>query len=97
MAFAYLVLNLGVAALVYAATRRYVRTSRKWWVVLGGLLLLTLVFDSIIIGLGIVEYHENSILGIRLGLAPIEDFFYTIAAALLIPALWKLTNKKERS
>lgn len=48
------------------------------------LVLITAVFDNVIIGLGIVAYDESLISGLKLGLAPIEDFAYSLAAPLLI-------------
>jgi lycopene cyclase domain-containing protein len=48
------------------------------------LLLITAIFDNVIIGLGIVAYDESLISGIKIGLAPIEDFAYSLAAPLLI-------------
>lgn len=48
------------------------------------LCLITAVFDNVIIGLGIVAYEESLISGIKIGLAPIEDFAYSLAAPLLI-------------
>ena len=48
------------------------------------LLLITAVFDNLIIGLGIVAYDESLISGIKIGLAPIEDFAYSLAAPLMI-------------
>lgn len=51
---------------------------------------LTAVFDNVIVGLGIVDYDPRRILGVRIGVAPIEDFSYAVAAVLLLPALWHL-------
>ena len=48
------------------------------------LLVITAVFDNVIIGLGIVAYNESQISGPKIGLAPIEDFAYSLAAPLLI-------------
>jgi lycopene cyclase domain-containing protein len=48
------------------------------------LLAVTAVFDNVIIGAGIVAYDETKISGIMVGLAPIEDFAYSLAAPLLI-------------
>jgi len=58
------------------------------------MLTLTLVFDNLIIGTGIVDYDPEKILGIRLGLAPIEDFAYTIVALVLVPSLFNLLRGK---
>jgi lycopene cyclase domain-containing protein len=54
------------------------------------MMLLTAVFDNAIIGFGLVDYDESLISGPRIGFAPIEDFAYTVAALLIIPALWHL-------
>ncbi len=51
-------------------------------------LLLTVIFDNLIIASGIVAYHHEHLLGIKIGLAPIEDFAYSIAAWLLIMLFW---------
>lgn len=53
------------------------------------MLVLTLIFDNVIIILHIVSYDPSHLLGIYLYKAPIEDFAYTIAGVLIIPALWK--------
>lgn len=52
------------------------------------LILLTIVFDSLMIAAGLFTYAPDRISGIRVGLAPIEDFAYPVAAALLGSALW---------
>ena len=54
------------------------------------LLTLTAVFDNIMIGVGLVDYGDAQISGIRLGIMPIEDFAYTVFAVLALPALWTL-------
>jgi len=37
------------------------------------------------------------LLGITIGTAPIEDFFYAIAASVIVPTIWmKLSFKKEQ-
>lgn len=48
------------------------------------LLVITAVFDNVIIGIGIVAYDPQLISGLKIGLAPIEDFAYSLAAPLLI-------------
>ncbi|MFZ4118006.1 MAG: lycopene cyclase domain-containing protein [Rhodoluna sp.] len=60
------------------------------------MLLVTLVFDNVIIGLEIVGYDKSKISGILLGLAPIEDFAYTVVAVLAVSIIWtKLTKEKK--
>ena len=64
----------------------------RWQAVAGALgivLLLTAIFDNMIIGFGIVDYDPEKISGVRIGVAPVEDFAYTVAAALIIPSVWE--------
>jgi lycopene cyclase domain-containing protein len=55
---------------------------------------LTLIFDNVIIGTGIVAYDQSKLSGIMLGYAPIEDFAYTLVALVLIPSLFEVFKKK---
>lgn len=59
------------------------------------LLVLTAVFDNLMIASGLVGYSDAHISGIRLGLAPIEDFAYPIAVAIMLPAIWELTRRRS--
>ena len=53
------------------------------------LLALTAVFDNVMIAVGLFGYAPEALTGLTLGLAPIEDFAYPLAAAVLLPALWR--------
>ena len=88
----YLVLNLIFLAIIVAtlALLRTLVISRPTLIVAAILLILTAIFDSIIIGLEIVGYDTNKILGIMIGNAPVEDFFYTLLVIIAVPSLWKL-------
>lgn len=57
-------------------------------------LTLTVVFDNVLVATGIVGYDADLISGARLGVAPIEDFAYAIAALLLAPSLWSLLSPR---
>lgn len=56
---------------------------------------LTAVFDNVIVGSGIVAYDGTRILGVRVGVAPVEDFSYAVVAALALPALWVLLGRRR--
>ena len=58
------------------------------------MLILTAVFDNFIILAGIVDYDTTKLLGIYVGVVPIEDFAYTVVAVLLVPAIWKAMSKE---
>ena len=96
----YLLLNLpflGAVALVALAARLARRAPR--WQAVGlaavPLVALTAVFDNVIVGSGIVAYDPARILGLRVGVAPIEDFSYCVVAALALPALWVLLGRRR--
>lgn len=98
----YLLVNLpflavaaGVAALTWFRGRRASRVA--WALAACGVLLLTAVFDNVLVGTGIVGYDPGLISGIRIGVAPIEDFAYAVAALLLLPALWDLLPVRGRA
>ncbi|SDK00911.1 lycopene cyclase domain-containing protein [Cryobacterium psychrotolerans] len=64
-------------------------------IALAALLVLTAVFDTVMIAVGLVAYDPALLIGFRVGLAPLEDFAYPVAAALLLPALWTLLGREH--
>ncbi|MDX2026612.1 lycopene cyclase domain-containing protein [Microcella sp.] len=94
----YTLLNivfLGIVAIV-AIAAVVARRAPRWRAVgLAAVLLLTLtaIFDNVIIGTGLVAYDNSLISGVFIGLAPIEDFAYTVAALVLLPAVWELLRR----
>ncbi|MDL2341783.1 MAG: lycopene cyclase domain-containing protein [Patescibacteria group bacterium] len=69
---------------------------KRLFVVMAALVTMTAVFDSLIIGLNLVNYNPAHILRVFIGKAPIEDFSYTIIAAILVPILWEQGAKHEK-
>ena len=61
------------------------------------LFLLTAVFDTLMIASGLFHYAQDPLLGLHIGLAPIEDFAYPLAGALLLPALWTALRARRRA
>ncbi len=85
---------VAVVAIAAIASRR----APRWLVVLlaaGILLVVTAVFDNVMIGIGLVGYDRALISGVFIGRAPLEDFAYTIAAAVLLPSLWTLLARRR--
>ena len=77
-------------------TPRPSRRMAALFLTLAVLLVLTGIFDNVIVGLGIVSYDDAKISGALIGVAPIEDFAYAIAAVFALPALWVLLPAKAR-
>ncbi len=98
----YWLLNLvflAVVALVALATVLARRAPR--WRLLAftaiPLVILTAVFDNVLVGTRIVSYHPDRISGVVLGVAPVEDFSYAVAAVVLLPCLWALLTPSTRA
>ncbi|MEO6941477.1 MAG: lycopene cyclase domain-containing protein [Terrimesophilobacter sp.] len=96
----FLVVACAVAltALLRVGTVRVRQLVRTWWVpmVITGiaLLVLTAVFDNIMIALGFMVYSDSHVTGLSIGLAPLEDFSYPVAGLILLPALWLLCGRR---
>lgn len=60
------------------------------------LLVMTAVFDNVMIGIGLVGYDAAKISGVFIGIAPLEDFSYSVAALILLPSLWVLLGSGRR-
>jgi small toxic polypeptide LdrA/B/C/D len=61
------------------------------------LVVMTIVFDNIMIAAGLFAFAPEHLVGVMLGRAPVEDLSYPLAAALLLPALWHLLATRGRS
>lgn len=86
----YVVLSLAVLGAIAVITMPTLRRHARQPLLITALVLiaLTAVFDNIIVGIGLVDYDDTKILGLRVPFAPIEDFSYTLGAVMLVPALW---------
>lgn len=77
------------------------RPDRRWWAATGltalALVVLTAVFDSVMIAADLFRFDEESLTGVRVGLAPIEDFAWPIAATILVASLLLLLSPARAS
>ncbi|WP_341358587.1 lycopene cyclase domain-containing protein [Georgenia sp. M64] len=84
-------LFVAVAVAVLVVAWWTVRPSRRWWlatvVTVVALVVLTVVFDSVMIAADLFRFDEAALTGLRLGLAPVEDLAWPVAAGLGLPAL----------
>lgn len=95
MSYAGLSAVLVAAAALIALTTSWRRhLGLGWWVqtllTVLGLVLLTIVFDSLMIAVDLFRYDHEQLLGLFVGLAPAEDLAWPVAAGLLLPSLWEL-------
>lgn len=86
---------LSIAAVVFLAGLR--RRGSRWRkglasaaVALSVMLVLTAIFDNLMIAVGLFDYGEHTLSGLRIGMAPVEDFLYAACAVLFMSGLWWL-------
>lgn len=88
----YLVLTMSlvVVSVLVLMRLRITPPRPKVLLMIGAILLIAmLIFDSYLTSLPIVMYNSKSILGIKIGTIPVEDFGYLVAVILLVPALFE--------
>lgn len=92
---------VGAAAVVAIALALLTRGRRAHAgavvVTVVALFALTAVFDTIMIATGLFHYSPDHLIGVHIGLAPIEDFAYPLAGALLLPAVWAALRARRSS
>lgn len=86
-----------VAALVLgvALGRKASPRALPWLISAVVMMALTAIFNNAIIGSGLVAYDPELLSGVMVGVAPLEDFSYTLAALMMIPALWHLLERRS--
>jgi len=92
-----IVLNVIVLAAVVAVSWRVLRRMRLGPVAGAALVLcvLTMVFDTLMIAADLYVFDPEKILGVYLWGAPLEDFFYAVVAALAMPVLWTVLERRS--
>ena len=75
---------VAVTLVVLAVAAVVGRPDRRWWAATGltlaALMVLTAVFDNLMIAVDLFGYVDDQISGLKIGLAPIEDFAWPVAA-----------------
>jgi lycopene cyclase domain-containing protein len=98
MTYAELNLLFLIPAALLLFSMRWLVRWRKLCFTVAALVVMTAIFDNFIVGSGIVAYNPDTLSGAFIGFAPIEDFAYTLVAAILIPLTWWwLGSRKENS
>lgn len=88
----------GIALVVVLLTLRRPYFGRRMaasGVAAAVLVVLTAIFDNAMIAAGLFTYPEEHLSGLRVGLAPVEDFSYAICAAFLVPAVFALLPERS--
>lgn len=95
----YLLISLPflvLALVLWVARRKSVPRQLAVTAIVGVVLLvLTAIFDNLMIWGELVGYGDAQRLGLQIGLVPVEDFFYPIFVALIVPAFWPGRRKNR--
>ncbi len=92
LAACFLVVAAAVQAVAWRRARR--RHGLALTICLLAVVALTATFDSLMIAADLFSYAHDSLLGWRVGLAPVEDFAYPLAAGLLCTGVWNLFPRR---
>ncbi|MDR6986821.1 lycopene cyclase domain-containing protein [Paenarthrobacter nitroguajacolicus] len=89
-----------IAGVVFARHGALPGGTGQHWKAVGlafaALAVLTAVFDSVMIGMELFHYDASHILGVKVGLAPVEDFAYPLAGVVALPGLWMWLTRKRK-
>lgn len=97
MMLTYFLINIiFMLAVITVMTILKIPIIKRWYIALIPLLLLTAIFDPLIIYFNIVGYDVDKTLGLRWFGAPIEDFMYSIMAIVMVPSLWNYFHRKGK-
>lgn len=91
---------LAVSIAVFALAARRVGAAPmavRSAITAGVLMVLTVVFDNLMIAADLFDYPAGGITEVRIGLMPIEDLSYPLVAALSLPALSALIDTRRDS
>ncbi len=91
------VLLLVLALRKLSRSRRPAPLLTAGGIALAVVLVLTAVFDNVMIALDLFTYPPEHLSGVRIGLAPLEDFAYPLCAAFGVPAVFALLRPRGRA
>jgi lycopene cyclase domain-containing protein len=91
---------LGVAGAVVVdivVLRTRLLRRRVFWATYPIIVFFQLISNGILTGRGIVRYDPDTILGLRLVYAPVEDLLFGFALVLLTLSVWTWWGRRDRS
>ncbi|MEO6502240.1 MAG: lycopene cyclase domain-containing protein [Jatrophihabitantaceae bacterium] len=85
---------LGTAAWDLAVLRTRLLCRKAFWVAYAIMVGFQLLVNGVLTGFGIVEYDPDTILGLRLAYAPVEDLGFGFALILLTLSCWVALGRR---
>jgi small toxic polypeptide LdrA/B/C/D len=94
---AFSLLFVAVAAVPAVVALSIHATGQGWGravlLAMAALVVLTIVFDSLMVSVGLFHYDPTRALGVDVWLAPVEDLTWPVASAVLLPSMWALSGR----
>ena len=94
VAYGAMLLPFLIGALALAAV--VLRRDRRAWtavaIAAAAVLILTAVFDSLMIAADLFDFDDERLLGPRVGLAPVEDLGYALVALLVVVSVHRIAT-----
>jgi lycopene cyclase domain-containing protein len=96
MTYTWLVVGglVGVAACDLAVLRTRLLCRKAFWVSYAIMFGFQLLVNGVLTGLRIVQYDPDTILGLRLAYAPVEDLGFGFALILLTLSCWVALGRR---
>ena len=85
---------LGTAAWDLVVLRTRLLRRKAFWAAYAIMVSFQLLVNGVLTGLGIVEYDPDTILGLRLAYAPVEDLGFGFALILLTLSCWVALGRR---
>lgn len=85
---------LGTAGCDLAVLRTRLLCRKAFWVSYAIMVGFQLLVNGLLTGLGVVQYDPDTILGLRLAYAPVEDLGFGFALILLTLSCWVALGRR---
>ena len=88
-------ISVFVTVCVDANAKTHLLKNKLFYFFLGVIFLFTLLVNGYLAGRRVVLYNEMSILGLRIGSIPLEDFLFGFSMVVLTIVLWEYFKRKD--
>ena len=88
---------VGVLVVDLAVYRTRLVTRRIFWATYAIVVVFQLLMNGVLTGLGVVTYDPDTIWGLRIAYAPVEDLLFGFAMVTLTLASWAAVNRRANT
>jgi lycopene cyclase domain-containing protein len=88
---------VGVLVVDLAVYRTRMVTRRAFWAAYAIIVVFQLLMNGVLTGLDVVTYDPDTVWGLRIAYAPVEDLLFGFALVTLTLASWAAVNRRANS